>query len=365
MSGLLQMQSPLGARMRIAGREVDYFCGTSYHALHGHPEVIEAACDATRRFGLGPGTLAGMEVYERLQEALCDWFGAAHVTLTSSGYAAPMAMLQGLKDDFDLVLVDAATHYSARDALPTLDRPVHTFRHLSPESLAETLARHVGPGQRPAVMTDGVFPSGGAIAPLAAYRDALARYDGALLCVDDSHGLGILGADGRGTLQHEGVEGPGSFVSGTLSKAFGASGGIVPGDAALAAKIGANALVLRGASPPPPAAAAAALTAMRLLRTQPEMRKRLANNVRRMRSGLRDLGFELPDTPVPIVTIREGRHDFTALQAALDRRDIVVKLTPARGYSDAPDEATLRIAVFSTHQPDQIDRLLSAMAELL
>lgn len=360
----IMMESPLGARMRINGREVDYFCGTSYFCLHGHPEVIEAACTATRQFGMGPGTLAQMQAYTDLGERLCAWFGVEHVVSMISGYSGPMALLQGLRDDFDVVLVDAATHYSARDATPTLGKPVHSFGHLDADSLAEALSRHVGPGQRPVVVADGVFPSTGALAPLADYRKAMAPYDGSLLCIDDSHGVGAIGESGRGSLEHACLETEGNYLAGTLSKAFGALGGIIPGDAALAEKIGRNAMIMRGASLPPPGAAAAANAALRILQTTPRMRCDLVRNVRHMRSGLRKLGFDVADTPVPIISIR-GDVDFDTLQARLDERDIVVKVTQASGYSDAPDVPMMRLAVFSEHSPEQIDRLLSSMAELL
>jgi len=358
------METPLGARMRINGREVDYFCGTSYFCLHGHPEVIEAACSATRQFGLGPGTLARMQVYSDLQERLCEWFGTEQVVTMVSGYSSPMAMLQGLRDDLDLIFIDEATHYSARDAVPMLGKPVRRFRHLNANSLAEELSRHMAPQLRAAVVTDGVFPSSGALAPLADYRRAMEPYQGSILCVDDSHGVGVLGSSGRGSLQHASIEAEGNFLAGTLSKAFGSFGGIIPANASLAERIRSNAMILRGASLPPPGAAAAAIAAMRLLKTMPQMRMDLERNVKHMRGGLRNLGFEMEDTPVPIVCVR-GDMDLERIRAGLDKRDIVVKVTPASGYSDAPDVPTMRLAVFSQHTPQQIDRLLSSMGELL
>ncbi|MCB8822474.1 aminotransferase class I/II-fold pyridoxal phosphate-dependent enzyme [Microvirga rosea] len=359
----MSMESPLGPRMRINGREVDYFCGTSYYCLHGHPEVIDAACAATRQLGMGPGTLAQMSVYLDLQEQLSAWFGVEHVVSVMSGYSSPMALLQGLRDDFDVVFVDAATHYSARDALGTLSKPIFSFRHLDSESLADALARHVGARQRPLVVTDGVFPSSGALAPLNDYRRAMAPYEGASLAIDDSHGVGTLGSSGRGSLQHAGLEADGNFLAGTLSKAFGASGGIVPGTCALAEKISANAMVMRGASPMTPGAAGAAAAALRILRSNPEMRENLARNVRHMRGGLRSLGFDVADTPVPIVSVR-GEVDFDRLRERLDAKDIVVKVVKPSGYSDAPDVPSMRLAVFSEHSPEQIDRLLSSISEL-
>jgi 8-amino-7-oxononanoate synthase len=359
----MNMESPLGPRMRINGRVVDYFCGTSYYCLHGHSEVIDAACAATRQFGMGPGTLAQMRVYRELQERLNAWFGVEHVVSVVSGYSSPMALLQGLRDDFDVVFVDAATHYSARDALGTLSKPIFSFAHLDPESLADALAHHVGLRQRPLVVTDGVFPSSGALAPLKDYRRAMEPYEGAILAIDDSHGVGTLGSNGRGSLQHAGLNADGNFLAGTLSKAFGASGGIVPGDRALADKINTNAMVMRGASPLTPGSAAAATAALRILQSNPQMRENLARNVRHMRGGLRGLGFDVADTPVPIVSVR-GAVDFDRLRERLDARDIVVKVIKPSGYSDAPDVPSMRLGVFSEHSPEQINRLLSSISEL-
>ena len=363
MTAPFKMESPIGARMVIGGREVDYYCGTSYFCLHGHPEVIEAACAATRQYGMGPGTLAHMQVYADLQERLRQWFGTEEVVYMISGYTSPLVLLQGLREDFDVIFIDAATHYSTRDAIPTLGKPVHEFRHADAGDLAEQLARHVLPKQRPAVLTDGVFPSSGRLAPLNDYRQAMTPYEGALLCIDDSHGVGVLGETGRGSLQYAGLEGAGNFLAGTMSKAFGALGGVVPGDAALAEKITRNAMIMRGASPAPPGLAAAAAASLKVLQTT-DKRVNLARNVGQMRAGLRGLGFEVADTPVPIVTVK-GVTDLEQLRDRLAERDIIVRVQQAGGYSDAPDVPTMRLAVFSEHSPAQIDRLLQSMAELL
>jgi len=356
----IMMEEPPGARMRIDGRPVDYFCGTSYFCLHGHQAVIDAACSATRQYGLGPGTLAGMPVYAELKTALCGWFGTEDAVTMISGYVSPMALLQGLADAFDVIFMDAATHYSSRDAIAGLGKPVHRFRHLDANSLKEALGHHLRSRQRAVILTDGVFPSTGALAPLADYRTVMASYDDCLLCVDDSHGVGVLGRDGRGSLQHACLEQEGNYLAGTLSKAFGALGGIVPTSRVLADKIRQRSMIMRGASLPPPAAAGAAVAALKLLNAQPQMRADLQRNVLHLRGGLRKLGFAIEDSPVPIVSLR-GAVDLEHLRQQLDKRDIVVKITAANGYSDAPDVPTMRLAVFSEHSQLQIDRLLEAI----
>lgn len=362
---VFQMHSPLGPRMRIDGREVDYFCGTSYHCLHGHPEVIEAACEATRSFGMGPGTRADFPVYHDLEAELADHFGCESVVYAASGYVSPLILLQGLRDRFDRVFVDAKAHYGIRDALLTLTHPVHDFAHRDPDSLQAMLAAHLQPGEVPVVVTDGVFPSTGAVAPLAAYKAVMAPYDGAMLCVDDAHGVGAIGTKGRGALEFEGVEDDTTFLAATTSKCMGGAGGFVPGSHDFCGQLRDKVKFLSGASPPPPGSAAAAFAGLALLRDDPRFMTRLRANVRRMRDGLRALGLDVPVSPVPIVNVAAPGRDLAEVSAALARQDILVKRVAPNGYSDAPDHETLRIAVFSAHSPEQIDRFVAALGEQL
>lgn len=356
------MGSPVGARTTINGREVDYFRGTSYYGLHGHPDVIAAARDALAAYGVGTATAAWTPAHAEAVERTSRFLGSETITYVASGYLAPLVLLQALAEDCDTAFADNASHYGVLDALRAIGKPVVPFRHLDPDDLANQLPRHCRAGERPLVVTDGVFPSTGAIAPLSAYVDVLRRYAGAILCVDDAHGLGVLGAHGRGTLEHHGIEKDDVRVCGTLSKAFGGAGGIVPGDRALFAKIRLRSRVLLGASSPSVPAAAASAAGVRILAEHPEMRQRLWDNARRAKTGLRALGFDLDDTPVPIVSLRGNPSiDLLRVEKALEAQDILVHHSPPRGYSDSPDVETLRIAIFSTHTKEQIDRLVDAV----
>ena len=356
------MESPVGARARINGREVDYFCGTSYFSLHSHPAVIDAARAATQAYGIGPATGALTPPFEDFVDAARQFFGTETVSCVASGYLGPAVLAQALRDDYDIAFVDSAAHYSLLDALRATGAPLVFFHHLDPDDLARQLAVHVRAGLRPLVMTDGVFPTTGALAPLCAYAAALERYPGSLLAVDDAHAVGVIGEGGRGSFEYCGLARDGLSFCATLSKAFGGSGGIVPGSTKLAAKILARSGILSGASAPPIPALAAATAGLRLLADRPEMRRALWQNVRRARAGLRDLGFDLADTPIPIISLLGSSGiDLEKVLLALDREDIVVAYVAPRGYSDAPDVESLRIAVFSTHTADQINRLIDGV----
>jgi glycine C-acetyltransferase/8-amino-7-oxononanoate synthase len=360
------MESPVGPRARIDGREVDYFCGTSYFGLHAHPLVVAAACAATRAYGIGPATGISTPPLEDLMDQASRFFGTETITCVTSGYLGPAVLVQALRDEYDLAFADSAAHYSILDALRGTGKPFFLFRHLDPGDLAGQLQLHVRPGARPLMMTDGVFPSTGAVAPLSAYAEVLGRYESSLLCVDDAHGVGVIGDHGRGSFEHHSLQGQGLRFCATLSKAFGGSGGIIPGDALLEASIRQRSSVPLGASAPPAPALAAAAAGIRLLAGHPEMRSALWANARRARDGLRGLGFDLADTVIPIVSLTGSASiDLYRVWASLDQEDMVVLHVPPRGYSDAPDVESLRIALCSGHTEEQIDRLIDGIRRAL
>ena len=356
----------MGPRMLVNGRQVDYYCGTSYYSLHGDPRVIDAACDATRRYGLGPATVMNTPPLLEVVERASAFFGTQSVTYLVSGYLADMVLVQALSDDYDVVFVDERSHYSVFDGLAVSEKPVVRFRYRDPNDLSVKLADNAKVGQIPLVLSDGVFPTTGEIAPLRDYVEALSPYDDALLCVDDSHAIGVIGEEGKGTFEYLGLRGPNLYLVGTLSKAVGGVGGIVPGSHVLMEKIKRHSQVPIGASPPSSAAAAAAAMGLRILSEHPEMRKQLWSNVARVRRGLRNCGLDVGTSPVPIVSIRSTADlDVKRLQQELYNMDILVACFGSRGYSDAPDVESVRIAVFSTHTESQIDRLVESIGALL
>lgn len=361
-----QMGSPLAARMIVNKREVDYFCGTSYYALHGDPRVIAAACKALHEYGTGPGTLMDSPPLVEVVARAASFFETESAQYIVSGYLGDMLLTQALSNDYDTVFVDDSSHYSIFDGIRSTEKRIIPFSHLDPEDLIQKLRENLKPKQIPLVMSDGVFPVTGAIAPLREYVKALAPYEGALLCVDDSHAVGVIGEKGQGTLEYCGVQGDNCYIAGTLSKAFGGLGGIIPGNNELMEKISRNVRIPAGASPPCTGAAAASAMGLKIVSEHPEMRMQLWDNVASMRKGLRQLGVDVPDSPVPIVPVTGlSGVNLKQVQHSLEEKGIVVAHVPPRGYSDAPDNESLRIAVFSTHTREQIDKLLASLAKLL
>ncbi|MGC8782444.1 MAG: aminotransferase class I/II-fold pyridoxal phosphate-dependent enzyme, partial [Anaerolineae bacterium] len=326
------MESPDGARTQINGRWRDYFAGCSYLGLQSHPGLLAAAAEALQRYGLGTATSRGgygeHPLYREVEAAAAAYWEAERAVYYVTAYLGNAVLAQGLAGEYDRIFIDEASHYSVWDGARTTAVALHPFRHLDPADLAAQLRRHLKPGERPLIFSDGVFPISGEIAAVPAYLEALAPYEGAILCLDDAHATGVLGERGRGTMEHWGVDGRGRtriYAAHTLSKALGSHGGVIAGDAALVERLARRAKALVATSPSPLPAAGAAAWALRLMCQDAELRSRLRSNVAAARAGLRRLGWPLPDSPVPILCL-EARPgvDLARLRDELFARDICV-----------------------------------------
>lgn len=360
----------MGARTLINGRERDYFAGCGYFGLQGHPALTEVVQTTVAQFGVHTGTarsrtgFGDSPVYVEFDRQAQLFFQADRNLYFPSAYFGMSILAQGLTEKYDHILIDEATHYSGFEGAQSTGKPITTFLHLDAESLEEACRKMLSRGERPLVMSDGLFPVSGAIAPADKYLKIVRKYDG-LICLDDAHATGVLGENGRGTLEHHKISGnPNCFAAHTLSKALGSFGGLVPGDAPLMETIDRHVRIHMGASKPPVIIAAAAGRAMELVRTNPVWRINLWKNVSRARSGLRALGWIIPETPSPIICLGAiPGLDMERIQQELIERDICIAYVGA--YNDVPEGGALRIAIFSTHTADQIDRLILELGRLL
>jgi glycine C-acetyltransferase/8-amino-7-oxononanoate synthase len=367
MSADLHLDTPLGPRVVIAGRERDYFSGTGYLGLHNHALVRQAAAETIARYGMATGTSRGgygeHPVYEGLEAEARAFFGTERVLYYPSGYLSGTILAQGLRERYERIFIDDWAHYSLWDGARVTGKPVAAFRHMDAGHLAELLRDSLGAGERPLVLSDGVFPISGEIAPGMAYREALSGYAGAWLVLDDAHATGVLGAHGRGTLEHFGVEDDHCAAGHTLSKGIGGYGGLIAGRVAFVEEIARGTRVYVGSSPPPLPVAAAARQALALAR-EDGLREQLRANVALARAGLRGLGWALDDTPVPVICLgaRKGM-DLGKIKEALFERDVCV--AHVTGYSSTPTGGALRIAIFASHSSEQIERLVAELSRLV
>lgn len=378
------MQSPPDAETIVDGRRYLYFVGTGYLGLHGHPEVVRAACQATQQYGLGtatsragfgdaPPTLA-------VERRAAHFFGADEAFYFASGYVGNHLIVTNLNGQMDAVFVDEGIHWSIVEASRLSGLPVFPFPHGDPGGLGGRLRSCLRPGQRPLVMSDGVFSARGTIAPVPDYCQVLSEYPGAVLCLDDCHAVGVLGEHGRGTYEHFGLHQQGVnthwgdspdepprprlFATATLSKAFGSFGGILYGSSLFIEHIRTASHYYDGASPPPIPAAAASAAALRLVSEDPGMIARVRDNALALKHGLQRLGLPVDESPVPIICLAlDDAGRMQRIQQAL--MDAGILIAYIRSYSGLPPAGALRIAVFATHTAAMIEQLLDAMGRIL
>jgi len=354
------LDGPVDREITVGGRRYLYFGGNNYLGLACHGAVLTAARQALVASGLSAAasreTSGTMREHLELERALAEFWGSPEAAIFSSGYLAVDSAVEALSEDAGGILLDEKTHVAGADAARRTGLPVAAFAHRSPDSLAR--AARERRARRILVLTDGVFPSDGAIAPLDRHLAALDGLEATLL-VDDAHALGVLGEKGRGTAEHLGVTAdPRVRTVSTLSKAMGAFGGAVPCDAALRDRIRATRAYV-GATPIPPPIAAGAAVAVRLLAGDPSILARLRANVARMKSGLRARGVgSADDSPVPIVSIAwPDRARLERAHGALRDRGLLV---PLIRYPGGPEFGSLRLTVSAAHRPEDVDRLLEA-----
>ncbi|MFA7419969.1 MAG: aminotransferase class I/II-fold pyridoxal phosphate-dependent enzyme, partial [Melioribacteraceae bacterium] len=252
-------------------------------------------------------------------------------------------------------------HYSNNYAAKLSGKPIHQFAHLEFTDLEAKIKSVLLKNQKPLIITDGVFPIFGRIAPVKEYLSIAVKYNG-IVWIDDAHGLGVIGENGRGTVEHSGITSERVFFGGTFSKAFGGFGGVIPGRKAFIDEI-RNDQIQNGATPVPSAAAAASLTGMKILKSNTEMRTKLWLNANRLKSGLAQIGIKTDNTSVPITAWKmKSVSEMQKIQSELKKKDIIIQLI---NYIGAGDGGALRTVVFSTHSNEQIDNLIYELKRIL
>jgi 7-keto-8-aminopelargonate synthetase-like enzyme len=343
------------------GRKLSYFGGCDYFRLASHPQVLRALCRGLDKYGLNVAasrrTTGNHALYEELEEALARFFDIEAAVVVSSGYAANLAVAQALAGRFTHALVDERAHASLADAARFLGAPVRKFAHRDVASAASAL-RRCGPKAHPLLLTDGLFSHDGSVAPLSDYLRLLATRG--VLLVDDAHGAGVLGKNGRGTAEHLGVSNPRLIQTITLSKAFGVYGGAVLGLRWVRDAVVGDSRLFAGNTPLPLPLVSAALTALKLVRADLRFRERLERNTRHVKSTLRERGFPVGDGPGPIIS-RQAR---TAAESdAVRRRLLAAGVYPSLvKYPGGPARGYFRFALSSEHTRTQLDALVEALS---
>ena len=335
------------------------FSGNDYLGLSRYPAVIDAWQQGARQYGVGSGGSGHVtgfcEAHQQLEQQLAQWLGYPRALLFISGYAANQALLAALMQADDRILADKLSHASLLEAAAHSPAQLRRFRHNQPAALADLLAKPCG-GQQ-LVVTEGVFSMDGDSAPLAQLQQ-LSRQAGAWLMVDDAHGIGVHGEQGRGSCWQQGVR-PEALVV-TFGKAFGVSGAAILCDEPLAEYLLQFARHLIYSTAMPPAQACALQAALRCVQQGDALRSRLQQHIARFRRGVADLPLTLSDSQTAIQPLLVGDNQ-RALTLAQRLREQGLWVSAIRPPTVPPGGARLRITLTAAHQAQDIDRLLEVL----
>ncbi|WP_367027074.1 8-amino-7-oxononanoate synthase [Methylococcus sp. ANG] len=357
------VEGPQDVQVAVDGRSMVNFCSNDYLGLANHPAVAEAFRRGVDRWGVGSGAshlvCGHSAAHHALEEELAEFTGRPRALLFSTGYMANLGVVSALAGRGDAVFEDRLNHASLLDGGLLSGARFQRYPHADARALEAALAQ--SRAQTRLVVTDGVFSMDGDLAPLPELA-RVARNGRAWLMVDDAHGLGVLGAEGRGILEHFGLgETEVPVLVGTLGKALGTFGAFAAGSEDMIDYLIQRARTYVYTTALPPAVAEATRASLRLVREEPERRERLHRNVRRFRAGAASLGFELGDLAGPIQPIVIGAN-ADALEASrrLGERGFLV--SAIRPPTVPEGTARLRITLSASHTDEQVDGLLEALA---
>jgi glycine C-acetyltransferase len=364
------VQSEQRSRCVIDGREVITLSSNNYLGLNTHPRLRDAAIEAVRRFGAGSGavrTIAGtMSLHEELERRLAE-FKQVPATLTfQSGFTANTGVIPLVAPEGAVIVSDALNHASIIDGIRLTKAERKVFPHADIGALravlTEVRAAPGGADRIVLVITDGVFSMDGDIARLPEIVEAAEEAD-AIVYVDDAHASGVLGRNGRGSVDHFGLHGRVHIQVGTLSKAIGVLGGYVAGSESLREILIHRARPFLFSTSHPPAVAAACLAAIDVLESEPELIERLWQNTRVFKAGLARLGFDIGASETPITPVIAGSGAM-AMKLS-DRLFEEGVFAQGIGFPTVPDDRSrVRTIVTAEHSADELETCLAAFEKV-
>jgi 8-amino-7-oxononanoate synthase len=355
------IQEADGNEIKVNGRPMIMVGSNNYLGLAHHPLAKAAAEEAVRRYGVGTcgsrfltGTI---DLHERLEARLAEFMAREAALTFSTGYQTNLGIISTIAGKGDHVLIDRMDHASIIDACRLSFATVHKYKHNDMTDLERILAS-LNPEAGKLIVVDGVFSMEGDIVDLPGIVP-LARKYGAGIVVDDAHGIGVLGAHGRGTAEHFGLESEADLVMGTFSKTFASIGGFVVGAKPVISYIKHHARPLIFSAAATPASVASVLAILDMLETRPELRTRLWAVAERMRAGLRGLGFDTGPSQTPIIPVLVHDDEKCFMLWRLLREEGIFT-TPVVYPAVPPGQSLIRTSYGAGHTDAELERILAA-----
>ena len=358
------IESEQDTEVIMNGRRVLMFGSNSYLGLTNHPRVIEAAAEATRRYGTGcagsrflNGTI---DLHLQLERELASWTGKEDVMVYSTGFQVNLGVVSCVTGREDYVICDELDHASIVEGRRLSFSTPRKYRHRDMASLERELAR-CRPGAIKLIVTDGVFSMEGDIAPMDEIVRLARKYD-ANVMVDEAHGFGVLGPEGRGTCHHFGVADEVDLLMGTFSKSFASIGGFIASDKDTINYLRHNSRSYIFSASLTPAATAAAMESLHIMQEEPERIEHLWKVTHYALDGFRALGFEIGATETPIIPlyVRDMEKTFLVTRMLFDEGIFVNPVVPP---ACAPNDTLIRFSLMATHTKEQVDYALDKMSE--
>ncbi|HEX3876453.1 MAG TPA: glycine C-acetyltransferase [Bryobacteraceae bacterium] len=354
------LESESAHESRFDGKEVINLASNNYLGLTTHPKLCEAAIEAVKKYGAGSGavrTISGtMTLHMQLEERIAAFKNVEACVVFQSGFAANAGTVSAILGPEDHIISDELNHASIIDGCRLSRAKIHVFPHKDTAAAEKILAELEGVPGRKLLISDGVFSMDGDIGPLPGLVEAAERH-GAIMMVDDAHSSGVLGRQGRGTIDHFGLDGRVHIQVGTLSKAIGVLGGYVCGSRDLIEFLYHRARPFLFSTSHPPAVAAACIAAFDVLEQEPERMQNLWDNTRYFKKGLAAGGFNtgISETPITPVIVGEAKlaHELS--------RELFQEGVLATGIgfpTVAKGKARVRTIVSATHTREELDRAL-------
>ena len=358
------LQSPQGPHITVDGKSCLSFCSNDYLGLANHPQLIAALQQGAQQHGVGAGAahlVSGHgETHHQLEHELAAFVGKPAALLFSTGYMANLGVVQALVGKGDAVFADKFNHASLNDAMLLSRANVKRYRHNDVAQLAQFMEQ--AGGGRKLVITDAVFSMDGDLAPLPELLALCEQHD-AWLLIDDAHGFGVLGAQGRGSLAHFGIASERVICMATLGKAAGVFGAFVAAEQAVIDTLVNHARSYVYTTATPPALASALLESLRQIEQGDGLRGHLQRLIAQLRSGLRGLPWHLMPSSTAIQPLLVG-DNRAALDLSEQLRERGIWVAAIRPPTVPQGTARLRITLSAAHNTSEVTRLIDALHEL-
>ena len=358
------LESAQGVHITVDGKAYLSFCSNDYLGLANHPQVVSALQQGALQYGAGSGAshlVSGhFEAHHQLEQTLADFVGKPSALSFSTGYMANLGTVQALVGRGDTVFADKLNHASLNDAMLLSRAEVKRYRHIDVAHLAELLAKTRS--GRKLIVTDAVFSMDGEIAPVPELLALCEQHD-AWLLLDDAHGFGVLGEQGRGVMSHFNVASPRIIYMATLGKAAGVSGAFVAAEEIVIQTLLQQARSYIYTTASPPALSVALLSSLTLIQEENFRREHLLRLIAQLRAGLANLPWTLMHSGTAIQPLVTGSNESALnLSVALRARGIWV---PAIRPPTVPlGTARLRITLSAAHTEQDVEKLVGALHEL-